>query len=207
MDYLHKIKEAPVQGITGLWGGVGSNLVGGGGAPMGPATPFGHTLPMSGGENWFAPAYFGLESESSYAAPAGRTLNQIYYRRLQSNPYNWWFLVQKQVTGNEFTTTNGYRIYVGNGSGTGQEGPFTLATEYSESFGGGTIPSDNNCYLAWHSGVTGESAPGPPHFVDSGSGGKIKYEHAPNTTPSNGGTVTYTNNDTGEHAHIHITVT
>ena len=202
MDYLHKIKEAPVQGITGLWGGVGSNLVGSG-TP--PAAPFGHTLPMSGGENWFAPGYFGVEQEESYKAPNGATLNQLYYRRLQTSAYNWWILIQRDDGSNEFVTTHGYRVYVPNGSGTAQEGPFSLST-YTEAFGGGSIPATGDHYLAWHSGVTGETPPGPPHFVDNGSGGKIKYQHDPTTTPSSNYTVTYTSNDTGEGSHMHITI-
>tara|TARA_B100001250_G_scaffold122948_1_gene104420 strand:+ start:566 stop:1186 length:621 start_codon:yes stop_codon:yes gene_type:complete len=206
MDYLHKIKQAPVQGLTGLWGGASSNLTGGGGGGAEPAAPFGRSLPMGTGSNWFAPGYFGLEFEESYRAPRGTTLNQIYYTRLQNSGYNWWFLIQKQVSGNEFTTTNGYRIAVPNGSGTSQEGPFSLAT-YTESFGGGTVEATGDSYLSWHSGVTGESPPGPPHFVESGSGGTIKYLNAPDTTPSDNGTVTYTNNDTGEHFFVHITTT
>jgi len=206
MEYLHRRKEAPVQGLTGLWGGVSSNLTTGAASGPEPAAPFGKSLPFGTGTNWFAPGYFGTETEESYRAPRGTTLNQIYYARLQSNSYNWWFLIQKHVSGNTFTTTNGYRILVPNGSGTSQEGPFSLST-YTESFGGGTVDTSGDSYLSWHSGVTGESPPGPPAFVESGSGGKIKYEHAPDTTPSDGGTVTYTSNDTGEHFFVHITTT
>ena len=125
MEYLHRRKEAPMQGLSGLWGGVGSNL---NQAPAGgdnPVLPYegttGLTLPMTGGSNWFSSGHYGYEDESTYQFPAGKNLKQIYYRRLQNAAYQWWFIAWERINNNNFTIRYGSKIAVPEGSGNAQE--------------------------------------------------------------------------------------
>ena len=57
-------KEIPVQGLTGLWGGVGSNLVAGGGPPPGQ-----QLFSTVGSTTWSVPA--GVKSISAVAVGGG----------------------------------------------------------------------------------------------------------------------------------------
>ena len=131
MEYLHRRKEAPMQGMTGLWGGGSGSLMLGQSAPGDPLLPYegtaGKTLPLTGGENWFSNGHYGYEDSSPYTFPAGKTLKQLYYHRLQDNAYQWWFIAWERNNGTNFTLRYGARIAVPDGEGTDQEGPWTLA--------------------------------------------------------------------------------
>ena len=216
MEYLHRRKESPMQGMTGLWGGVGSNLIpSAGGYPPAPgsADPVspnngytGDGLPITGGANWFSPGYLGYEDESSYQFPNNKTLDQIYYQRLQNGAYQWWFLVWERASGSNdnFTVRYGARIAVPDGTGTNQEGPFTLSQ--FEEIGSASLPNDGETYVVgWNSGVSGDQQVGPPHYADATSGGNIGYHPHNSPDPTNAETVTFNHNETGEHFHVHVT--
>ena len=197
-----------MQGLSGLWGGVGSNLSQapeGGGSPLLPYEgTTGHTLPMTGGSNWFSSGHYGYEDESTYQFPAGKNLKQIYYRRLQNDAYQWWFIAWERINNNNFTIRYGSKIAVPEGSGNDQEGPFTL-NNYT-TVGETQLPNDSEQYfVGWHSGVEGDQQVGPPHFVDDTTGGSIGYQQAQTTTPTNNSNITFNYNETGEHFHVHVT--
>ena len=208
-----------MQGMTGLWGGVGSNLVASGDVtyppapgsadPVSPNNGYtGDGLPITAGANWFSPGYLGYEDESSYQFPNHKTLDQIYYQRLQDNAYQWWFLVweRKFSSNDNFTIRYGARIAVPDGTGTNQEGPYNLDDENFGEVGSKIIPNDGEPYfMGWHSGVQGDQQTGPPHYVDASSGGSIGFQAMANTTPYSGQEVTFGHNETGEHFHVHVT--
>ena len=73
MDNQWHKKESPVQGITGLWGGIASNLTGGGALLVGQDNYF-----SVGSHTWTAPN--GVESVSVLAiGGGGEAKNSGYY--------------------------------------------------------------------------------------------------------------------------------
>ena len=201
MEYLHRRKEAPMQGLSGLWGGVGSNLTGGTPDPASGTT--GYPLPISGGNSWFSYGHYGYEDQPSYQFPADRTVKNLYGQRTQNGAYQWWFIVWQMNGSNNFTLRYGARIAVPGGTGTGQYGPYDLST--FTTTGNATTPSSGSFCMGWNSGVSGDQQTGPPHYVDATDGGTIGYHPHPSPNPSNGEQVTFNSNETGTNFHCHVT--
>ena len=208
MEYLHRRKESPMQGMTGLWGGSSGSLMIGSDSGADPLMPYegtaGKALPLTGGATWFSNGHYGYEDESNYTFPAGKTLKQLYYHRLQDNAYQWWFIAWERNNSNNYTLRYGSRIAVPDGTGEGQEGPWTLAN--FEETGNATLPNDGETYvIGWNSGVSGDQQVGPPHYADATSGGAIGYHPHNSPDPTNGENVTFNHNESGEHFHVHVT--
>tara|TARA_B100001173_G_C15898345_1_gene508738 strand:+ start:276 stop:905 length:630 start_codon:yes stop_codon:yes gene_type:complete len=204
MEYLHRRKEAPMQGMTGLWGGVGSNLVSAAPSNLVEGGK-GHSLPISGGSNWFAPGHYGYEDQSNYTFPNNAVLDQIYYQRLQNGSYEWWSLIWQKNNNTNFTLKYGARIAVPGGTGNSQIGPVDL--DSFTTIGSPTLQGSGTLVYGWNSGITADQQAGPPHYVDSDSGGTIGYNpwSAPLTSSEIDDVVSFNDNETGQNFHAHIT--
>lgn len=169
--------------------------------------PVGHSLPLTGGSQWFAPGFFGVENTAEYkfANSIDYSSATIYYRRVQTSGYRWWFLLTEDLGSNQYKEVYGAKIEVPAGGSVGDQISHTFgAGAVISTFGSLVVPSTGDFYIGWHSGVSGDTPPTGAIYADSTTGGGIDYLSASGTTPSLNATWTAATVDSGHKIHIAV---
>jgi hypothetical protein len=177
---------------------------------VGPPEAVGHTLPFSGGTQWFSPGYFGVDIESEYAFAnnADYTDTTLNYRAVQTSGYSWWILIVEDEGSFSYRPVWGARIDVPV-STLGQTRTATLTNSLPSAFGSLITPLTGTHYLAWLSGSAGQGngSPSGSIYVDSSSNSLngvpyVQYNSIPNTSTS----IVATTTTYGSGIHIAVTV-
>ena len=168
----------------------------------------GHAVPMSGGVQWFSSGFLGVENTSQYKFTNDIDYSSatIYYRRVQSGIYRWWFLLMEDLGSFQYKQIYGAKIELPAGGSTGDQvsHAFSDAAVIS-TFGSLVIPSTGNFYIGWHSGVNGDSPPTGSIYADATTGGGVDYQTSADTTPSLNTTTTFTGGgNVGDKIHIAV---
>jgi hypothetical protein len=119
-------------------------------AAAGGSTPFSNTQ-----SQYFSAGFFGVETAPSYLIPNNATVDTIYYKRLQTTAYHWWFTINAK-SGNTYTPVYAAVISVPSGGSVGDSLSFDLTTATIFS-GSPTVPATGDHYIGWHSGTGGYS--------------------------------------------------
>ena len=140
MDYINYVKQYPLQGMTGMWGGVGSNLVAGGAATLEPwgtrgVIMGGYTIP--GGDNFDNIQYVTIGTtgnSTNFGALTGAT------RSVGATSNNTRALAFGGRNNSPTQSQNviQYVTIAGGGSGATDFGDLTLGTGYSAACSDGT---------------------------------------------------------------------
>ena len=158
---------------------------------------------LSGGSQWFSPGYFGVDKDYTFTpSSSGNTVKSITFRRLQTDAYQWWFMLTTKSS-NTYTIRYAARISVPAGGSVGDIINFSLASA-AETVGTSTLTAGTTYYLSWHSGDNAHTPPGSSIFADATSGGNVDYVQNNSPTISSGGTFTTTSNNTGLRIHINF---
>ena len=161
----------------------------------------------SQGGNWFSPGYFGIEPTNEYKVQNNATYTKIKFRRLDTNTYDWWFMICGGSSPN-WTPIYAAQIRVPSGGSVGDDLEADLRTDPITEVGSRTIPSSGNYYISWlSSNADGSNAPSQSIYNDTGgSRGATEYVPHPTTdAPTTSYTYTTTSQNTGYR--IHITAT